>query len=213
MLSAVAAQAQTVRWQAPGVNARDGGCHPRPPRLAPRCGARTVSSSAGNVMTAALRPLRRLALFLSLLGLYRPGADLLWAQRQAGPAFAATTVRLRRQPSADAPLLAVIPIGTAVEVQRCDSAWCRVQFRRQDGFVAEQFLSDSAPWVALTGAGAMSIRRGFGCPPQAARWTAVRLRGQARSAATGRSASASHVAVPVPITEVSSAGCRDELAT
>lgn len=102
-------------------------------------------------MATALRPLSRLAILLQLFGLFGPRAESLQAQRQPGPAFASTTVRLRTQPSADATVRAVIPIGAAVEVQRCDSAWCRVQFKRLDGFVAEQFLADTAPSVTLTG--------------------------------------------------------------
>lgn len=91
-------------------------------------------------MATALHPFPRLAVLLQLLGLFGPGAESLQAQREAGPAFASTTVRLRALPSMESAVQAVIPIGAAVEVQRCDSAWCRVQFRRLDGFVAEQFL-------------------------------------------------------------------------
>jgi len=102
-------------------------------------------------MPAALGLLRRLAVLVLFLGSGTPAPEALLAQRQAGLAFASTTVRLRSQPSTDAAVRAVIPIGASVHVQVCDSAWCRVQFRRLDGFVAEQFLADTAPSVTLSG--------------------------------------------------------------
>jgi uncharacterized protein YraI len=101
-------------------------------------------------MAAALTLLRRLAVLVLFLGSAIAAPEALLAQRQAGPAFTSTTVRLRSQPSKDAAVRAVIPIGAAVQVQACDSAWCRVQFRRLDGFVAAQFLAETAPSVTLS---------------------------------------------------------------
>ena len=88
---------------------------------------------------------------LALFGSDLSGPISALAQREAGPAFVSTTVRLRSAPSTDATVRALIPTGERVEVQSCDSAWCRVQFRRLEGYVAGRFLIDSLPSGAISG--------------------------------------------------------------
>ena len=62
-------------------------------------------------MATAVRRLSRLAILLQLFGFLGPRAEFLQAQRQPGPAFASTTVRLRTQPSVDATVRAVTNWG------------------------------------------------------------------------------------------------------
>lgn len=64
--------------------------------------------------------------------------------------YAATTLRLRAEPSPAATILTTIPAGAAVEIHSCEfegGDWCSVTYSRTDGYVAAKYLLLSAPKV------------------------------------------------------------------
>lgn len=53
-----------------------------------------------------------------------------------------TRLRLRARPSFQAELIAIIPAGQTVTLGTCADGWCKVAWRREDGYAAERYLSD-----------------------------------------------------------------------
>jgi hypothetical protein len=58
----------------------------------------------------------------------------------AEPAIIETKVNLRSGPGGAFDVIAVMPEGTRLDVQKCGDQWCRVKFGRQSGYASRSLL-------------------------------------------------------------------------
>ncbi len=75
---------------------------------------------------------------------------------QAAPARLAGTVDLRQGPGSGYPVIAVIPLGSLVDIGGCQRRWCAVAWRGWTGYAPARFcpgIPGGSPPGLLPGAG------------------------------------------------------------
>lgn len=91
-----------------------------------------------------------LALAVVVLAVF---SEALAQARPDSSAYAATTLRVYRQPDSSSQVVAFLPPGQRVRVAGCDAGWCNVQTTRVAGFVIASGLTAQAPTTYPTGRG------------------------------------------------------------
>ncbi|GAA5534644.1 excalibur calcium-binding domain-containing protein [Deinococcus aluminii] len=90
--------------------------------------------------------MRMLALSVALLGV-----------SEAATALTTANSNLRRLPSAEAPVLKVVPQGTLLLVA-CQGQWCRTTYQGRGGYIAQSLLRPVTGSARLTGRGLVFYR-------------------------------------------------------
>ena len=66
------------------------------------------------------------------------------AHAAAEPALIESKLNLRSGPGSAFGVLAVMPAGTKLDMQKCNDEWCRVKFGAQVGYASRTFLTTGA---------------------------------------------------------------------
>jgi uncharacterized protein YraI len=76
----------------------------------------------------------------------------------AEPAVVGSKVNLRAGPGAAFAVIATIPSGAKLEVQKCTAKWCRVTFGRDVGYVSRSLIKAGAAVYSSAGPAPATVR-------------------------------------------------------
>jgi uncharacterized protein YraI len=100
-------------------------------------------------MSLSQKGLQKAAIAATILLMSAAGAS-------ASSAVANRNLNLRTGPGPAFHVIAVMPQGATVEVQRCNEEWCRVKYRRRIGYASRVYLEPGTESHASTTAELLS---------------------------------------------------------
>ena len=92
---------------------------------------------------------------------------MLVAHAAAEPAVVQSKINLRSGPGPAFGIVAVLPPGTRLDVQKCTDDWCRVAFGRQAGYASRALLKLGSEAYAAAPPAAPHIAPAVPKPPAA----------------------------------------------